>query len=119
MVPSELRRTAPAGASANGARCRYTRKCAPKSTRAAQPLSPAGCPGGSGPWVANSSECEAPIAGALFMLNDNAYCCQRHRLVAYHKFERDVIRSRSLGVAEQSPAGLAPTGVRASFRAWI
>ena len=65
------------------------------------------------------SECEAPIAGALFMLNDNAYCCQRHRLVAYHKFERDVIRSRSLGVAEQSPAGLAPTGVRASFRAWI
>ena len=65
------------------------------------------------------SECEAPIAGALFMLNDNAYCCQRHRLVAYHKFERDVIRSRSLGVAEQSPAGLATTGVRASFRAWI
>ena len=60
VVPPELRRTAPDGAPANGARCPYARKSAPRSTRAAQPLSPAGYPGGSRPWVANSGEHEAP-----------------------------------------------------------
>ena len=34
------------------------------------------------------AECNEPIAGAVFMLHDSPYCCQRHRLSAYHKTEK-------------------------------
>lgn len=59
-------------------------------------------------------ECNAAISDAVFMLNDRPYCCQRHRLAAYHKLERDrsKLTPRSRHVGETS-------GLSASFSSWI
>eukprot|EP00325_Prymnesiales_sp_UTEX-LB-985_P021361 CAMPEP_0174728226 /NCGR_PEP_ID=MMETSP1094-20130205/51344_1 /TAXON_ID=156173 /ORGANISM="Chrysochromulina brevifilum, Strain UTEX LB 985" /LENGTH=204 /DNA_ID=CAMNT_0015930105 /DNA_START=144 /DNA_END=755 /DNA_ORIENTATION=+ len=40
------------------------------------------------PPLYNCMECNEAITGAVFMLQDRAYCSQRHRLAAYHKSER-------------------------------
>ena len=75
-------------------------------------------------------ECETPIVGAIFMLHDQPYCCQRHRLVAYHKNEREGQRApngSAIASAPPSPAMppapgsplMQPTGLRASFPTWM
>ena len=74
------------------------------------------------PVVADRSisctECQIKIEGPVFMLNDHPYCCQRHRLLAYHKYERGQINAR--GLSASAPAILyAQSGLRASFQAWI
>jgi len=56
------------------------------------------------------AECQAPITGAVFMLHDRGYCCQRHRLVAYHKSERSSNCHARVVVS--------PTGLRAQYGAW-
>lgn len=68
--------------------------------------------------VNSCSECQADFTGPSFMLNDRAYCCQRHRLLAYHKFERGQIDHPGFRNTD-SPQSLLASGVRASFRAWI
>jgi len=55
-------------------------------------------------------ECKETISGAVFMLHDMPFCCQRHRLVAYHKLEK-------LGVKPQATP--ATTGLQATFQAWV
>jgi hypothetical protein len=59
------------------------------------------------------TECKVPIAGAVFMLQDRPYCCQRHRLSAYS----------SKGGRDHSSAGPAPVsqaqGLLATYRTWI
>jgi len=60
-------------------------------------------------------ECSCAIDGATFMLNDRAYCCQRHRLVAYHKLEKERLRQRGIGPQPAAEQG----GLTASFVAWI
>jgi len=91
-------------------------------------------------------DCAQPIVGAVFMLNDRSYCCQRHRLNAYHReerarmTERDERITRSLPLHRSpsrpwskpeppsSPTGVSPTepaatsgasGISALFPAWI
>ena len=64
------------------------------------------------------SECQSDFTGPSFMLNDRAYCCQRHRLLAYHKFERGQIDHPGFRSTDE-PDRLLASGVRASFRAWI
>jgi len=68
--------------------------------------------------VNSCSECQADFAGPSFMLNDRSYCCQRHRLLAYHKFERGQIDHPGFQNTD-NPQSLLASGVRASFRAWI
>mmetsp|Transcript_2466 Transcript_2466/g.4790 ORF Transcript_2466/g.4790 Transcript_2466/m.4790 type:complete len:317 (-) Transcript_2466:111-1061(-) len=68
--------------------------------------------------VNSCSECQADFTGPSFMLNDRAYCCQRHRLLAYHKFERGQIDHPGFQNTDD-PQSLLASGVRASFRAWI
>lgn len=63
-------------------------------------------------------ECRSQIDGPVFMLNDRAYCCQRHRLAAYHKQERES-QQGSLVEASTGSVDLEYSGLRASFRAWI
>ena len=77
-------------------------------------------------------ECGMLIQGAVFMLHDQAYCCQRHRLVAYHKTEKGGNGSSSSsagggaasGAQQQppssprSPASPA-TGLRATYATWM
>lgn len=60
------------------------------------------------------SECSMLITGAVFMLHDLPYCCQRHRLTAYQKMEKEGRGSRR-GEADSLPS----TGLRASFSSWI
>ena len=67
-------------------------------------------------------ECHTPIQGAVFMLQDQSYCCQRHRLVAYHKNEKEGKGGETARFAPAAP--LSPniphaTGLRASFSTWI
>jgi len=62
-------------------------------------------------------ECQIKIEGPVFMLNDHPYCCQRHRLLAYHKYERGQINAR--GLSASATAGYAQSGLRASFQAWM
>lgn len=63
------------------------------------------------------AECAEVIPGAIYMLNDRAYCCQRHRLVAYHKHERE---RKPLVPLTFGPSGAAEgTGLRASFGSWL
>jgi len=63
------------------------------------------------------TECRAPITGAVFMLHDRAYCCQRHRLTAYHKSERT---SKQRGGSSSSVAPpFSPTGLRAQYSSWM
>ena len=64
------------------------------------------------------AECQANFTGPSFMLNDHSYCCQRHRLLAYHKFERGQIDHPGFRKSDD-PGSLLACGVRASFRAWI
>jgi hypothetical protein len=68
--------------------------------------------------VNSCSECQADFAGPSFMLNDHSYCCQRHRLLAYHKFERGQIDHPGFRKTDD-PQSLLASGLRASFRAWI
>ena len=92
--------------------CRSTP--APAAGSASEPASPAA-------HVRNvkwCSECQSDFTGPSFMLNDRAYCCQRHRLLAYHKFERGQIDHPGFRSTDE-PDRLLATGVRASFRAWI
>jgi len=63
-------------------------------------------------------ECQQEFTGPSFMLNDRSYCCQRHRLLAYHKFERGQIDHPGFRSTDE-PDRLLASGVRASFRAWI
>jgi hypothetical protein len=59
------------------------------------------------------------------MLNDLAYCCQRHRLLAYQKVPKATSSSSSSSEASSRSESegdlhvLLQTGVRASFCAWI
>lgn len=53
------------------------------------------------------------------MLNDRAYCCQRHRLLAYQKLRHDQPTGLGFSSTEADTHALLPTGVRASFRAWM
>lgn len=68
--------------------------------------------------VNSCHECQAEFSGPSFMLNDRAYCCQRHRLLAYHKFERSQMNSPGLITSDDLDC-FSPTGVRATFKAWI
>jgi hypothetical protein len=68
--------------------------------------------------VNSCSECQEDFSGPSFMLNDHSYCCQRHRLLAYHKFERGQIDHPGFRKSDD-PQSLLASGVRASFRAWI
>ena len=80
-------------------------------------------------------ECGCSIEGPIFMLNDRAYCCQRHRLSAYHKGEKaksEAAKARaegrlSGGGGERRPAErgesaieIEPgtTGLRATYFPW-
>ena len=69
------------------------------------------------------SDCLVDFTGPSFMLNDRAYCCQRHRMRAYQELERCQISDHMiehLGFrGANSPQRLLASGVRASFRAWI
>ena len=59
-------------------------------------------------------ECGMLITGPVFMLHDLPYCCQRHRLTAYQKMEKD-------GRGAQAVASSQPpqtTGLRATFATW-
>ena len=94
-------------------------------------------------------ECTNLIAGAIFMLNDRPYCCQRHRLSAYHRLERAKMaereqritasthlqQSRSPQLTPSSPAtvqrtcrslptspaapALSTSGLCAQYQSWI
>ena len=82
-------------------------------------------PSSFGMRMSTCAECHTFFSGPTYMLNDLAYCCQRHRLLAYQKLPKDtsstsreassICRSESEGDLHT----LLPTGVRASFRAWI
>lgn len=64
------------------------------------------------------TECGACITGAVFMLHDQPYCCQRHRLAAYHKMEKE--GQRGLTPAQGSTHSLSTsTGLRASYASWL
>jgi len=88
-------------------------ECCLQPSRAAPPRSPS--------RVSACVECDVAITGAVFMLNDHAYCCQRHRLLAYHKVERDQINSRSISSPRPSHEGegMGTTGLASMYRAWI
>ena len=62
--------------------------------------------------VGSCTECGEAITGAVFMLHDMPYCCQRHRLVAYHKMEREGKGGSS------SPAAPPTSGLRAAYATW-
>ena len=69
-------------------------------------------------------ECGTGIAGAIFMLHDQPFCCQRHRLLAYHRG-----LGGGKGHSTQSPTLLQNmpencknvngTGLLASYRSWL
>ena len=62
-----------------------------------------------------------PIQGAVFMLHDQAYCCQRHRLVAYHKNEREAQKGGAAAAAPPpvSQGSQYTTGLRSQFGTWM
>ena len=64
--------------------------------------------------LSTCSECQASISGAVFMLHDRPFCCQRHRLAAYHKLDRSDGRRATLPTADDQPCGL-----RAQYERWI
>ena len=82
-------------------------------------------PSAFGMRMSTCAECHAVFSGPTYMLNDLAYCCQRHRLLAYQKLPKDTssssseASSRCRSESEGDLHTLLPTGVRASFRAWI
>jgi len=69
------------------------------------------------------AECRTVFSGPTYMLNDLAYCCQRHRLLAYQKVPKATSSSSSEASSRSGSEGdlhvLLHTGVRASFCAWI
>lgn len=71
------------------------------------------------------AECRTVFSGPTYMLNDLAYCCQRHRLLAYQKVPKATSSSSSSSEASSRSESegdlhvLLQTGVRASFCAWI
>jgi len=69
------------------------------------------------------AECRTVFSGPTYMLNDLAYCCQRHRLLAYQKVPKATSSSSSEASSRSESEGdlhvLLQTGVRASFCAWI
>lgn len=69
------------------------------------------------------AECRTDFSGPTYMLNDLAYCCQRHRLLAYQKVPKATSSSSSEASSRSESEGdlhvLLQTGVRASFCAWI
>lgn len=67
------------------------------------------------------AECDESIEGAVFMLHDQPYCCQRHRLAAYHKTEKRRRDGEKRGQQPQVSAagGASPTtGLAARFGTW-
>eukprot|EP00320_Phaeocystis_rex_P003878 CAMPEP_0119070688 /NCGR_PEP_ID=MMETSP1178-20130426/42881_1 /TAXON_ID=33656 /ORGANISM="unid sp, Strain CCMP2000" /LENGTH=275 /DNA_ID=CAMNT_0007052543 /DNA_START=45 /DNA_END=869 /DNA_ORIENTATION=+ len=64
------------------------------------------------------SECHAEFSGPTYMLNDLAYCCQRHRLLAYQKLQDQKVRLGPSSGSEADLHILLPTGVRSQFCAW-
>jgi len=60
------------------------------------------------------TECNEHIEGSVFMLQDLPYCCQRHRLTAYHKMER---RRKEQGPRYDTPR-LEVSGLRQTFGSW-
>ena len=90
------------------------------TVRPARHSAPEAQPSSHGMRMSTCSECHAVFSGPTYMLKDLAYCCQRHRLLAYQtvtKPEPLVVSSRSEG--EPDLHVLLHTGVRASFCAWI
>lgn len=77
-------------------------------------------PPGEPLFVGSCIECGVAITGAVFMLHDLSYCCQRHRLTAYHKMERDgkSISTRLVN-GSNMPLQSSPSGLRASFVTWM
>jgi len=67
----------------------------------------------------NCLECEMPIVGAIFMLHDQAFCCQRHRLNAYHKAEKAGQSAGSAPSLNATNTTLVTTGLRASYATWM
>ncbi len=59
------------------------------------------------------AECGERITGCVFMLSDRAYCCQRHRLVAYHKLESDV------HLKPTNPLSAPAPGLRGAYTSWM
>ena len=70
-------------------------------------------------------ECGERNVGPIFMLNDRPYCCQRHRLSAYHKREQLRFEARyeritcSAGLQQCGPAHVASSGLDPRFPVWI
>lgn len=64
-------------------------------------------------------ECKEPIEGSVFMLNDLPYCCQRHRLVAYHKGEQ-LRKQQGELYSLSGPTTPSPheTGLRQAYATW-
>ena len=79
--------------------------------------------GGDSPSMASPGltcmECQMAITGAVFMLHDQAYCCQRHRLVAYHKNEKGTQKAPVAPPLPTSPLTPQTTGLRASYATWM
>lgn len=67
------------------------------------------------PAVLTCMECAATISGAIFMLHDQSYCCQRHRLVAYHKQEKEGKRPPPAPTVSVA----SPQGLRATYGSWM
>ena len=63
-------------------------------------------------------ECGAAIEGSVFMLNDRGYCCQRHRLAAYHKSERARMRMGPVDAAASAEKPPEPVGLLARYPTW-
>jgi len=66
----------------------------------------------SGCRLNTCAECNETIGGAIFMLNDQPYCCQRHRLAAYHKAEKQRLSSKG------APPLSLGSGLAAQFGTW-
>jgi len=80
---------------------------------AAEPPAPADST--SAPRLRTCAECQEPICGAVFMLHDQPYCCQRHRLAAYHSAAN---KRRSSSTENVAPAATAATGLAAKYGTW-
>ena len=67
------------------------------------------------------TECGTQIDGAIFFLHDKAFCCQRHRLGAYHHHER-CHREGDKAVYDVDSvgrgSGATATGLIGAYQAW-
>jgi hypothetical protein len=59
--------------------------------------------------ITRCCDCAEPIVGAVYMLNDRSYCCQRHRLNAYHREERVRMTERDERITHRSPLHRSPS----------